>query len=94
MPHYRARVDGRAAATSFTTSKARVLTLASAEHPEMPASVITGGLGWTGSDRWFRQNVVGLRPDYRSGRSTGVAPGHARAVHLEHVSLCSPANRY
>lgn len=53
-----------AVVTSFTPFEARVRTLL-AEHPEMPASVISERVGWTGSDRWFRQNVAGLRPDYR-----------------------------
>ena len=50
--------------TSFTPFEARVRALL-AEHPEMPASVIAERVGWGGSERWFRQNVAGLRPDYR-----------------------------
>lgn len=53
-----------AVATSFTPFEARVRALL-AEHPEMPASVIAERVGWTGSDRWFRQNVAALRPYYR-----------------------------
>ena len=49
---------------SFTPFEARVRALL-AEHPEMPASVIAERVGWGGSERWFRQNVAGLRPDYR-----------------------------
>lgn len=53
-----------AVVTSFTPFEARVRALL-AEHPEMPASVIAERVGWTGSDRWFRQNVAALRPFYR-----------------------------
>jgi len=50
--------------TSFTTFEARVRAIL-AEHPEMPATVIAERAGWTGSVTWFRDNVRGLRPDYR-----------------------------
>ncbi|MEZ5119934.1 MAG: IS21 family transposase [Candidatus Nanopelagicales bacterium] len=50
--------------TSFAPFEARVRALL-AEHPEMPASVIAERVGWTASERWFRQNVAGLRTDYR-----------------------------
>lgn len=50
--------------TSFTPFEARVRALL-VEHPQMPASVIAERVGWAGSDRWFRQNVAELRPDYR-----------------------------
>ncbi len=50
--------------TSFAPFEARVRALL-AEHPEMPASVVAERVGWAGSDRWFRQNVAGLRPEYR-----------------------------
>ncbi len=50
--------------TSFAPFEARVRALL-ADHPEMPASVIAERVGWTASERWFRQNVAGLRTDYR-----------------------------
>ena len=31
----------------------------------MPATVIAGRVGWTGSITWFRDNVRRLRPEHR-----------------------------
>lgn len=51
-------------ATSFTPFEARVKELLR-ETPEMPATVLVERVGWTGSIRWFRDNVKGLRPEQR-----------------------------
>jgi hypothetical protein len=50
--------------TSFSPFEARVRALL-AETPEMPATVIAERVGWTGSIRWFRDNVRRLRPEQR-----------------------------
>ena len=50
--------------TSFTPFEARVRALL-AETPDMPATVIAERVGWTGSIRWFRDNVNRLRPEVR-----------------------------
>lgn len=47
--------------TSFTPFEARVRALL-AETPDMPATVLAERVGWTGSIRWFRDNVSRLRP--------------------------------
>lgn len=52
------------AATSFTPFEARVTELLR-ETPEMPATVLAERVGWTGSIRWFRDNVKRLRPEQR-----------------------------
>ena len=36
-----------------------------AETPDMPATVLAERVGWTGSIRWFRDNVKRLRPEHR-----------------------------
>ncbi len=36
-----------------------------AEVPDMPATVLAERVGWTGSIRWFRDNVKRLRPEHR-----------------------------
>jgi hypothetical protein len=36
-----------------------------AEVPDMPATVLAERVGWTGSIRWFRDNVKALRPEHR-----------------------------
>jgi hypothetical protein len=36
-----------------------------AETPEMPATVLAERVGWTGSIRWFRDNVNRVRVDHR-----------------------------
>jgi len=41
---------------SFTPFEARVRVLL-AETPDMPATVLAERVGWTGSIRWFRDNV-------------------------------------
>lgn len=52
------------AATSFTPFEARVTELLR-QTPEMPATVLAERVGWTGSIRWFRDNVKRLRPEQR-----------------------------
>lgn len=48
--------------TSFTPFEARVRELL-VETPTMPATVLAERVGWTGSIRWFRDNVRRLRPE-------------------------------
>ncbi len=50
--------------TSFTPVEAKVRRLL-AETPEMPATVLAERVGWTGSIRWFRDNVNRVRADHR-----------------------------
>ncbi len=50
--------------TSFTPYEARVRQLL-AETPDMPATVLAERVGWTGSIRWFRDNVNRVRADHR-----------------------------
>ena len=50
--------------TSFTPYETRVRQLL-AETPDMPATVLAERVGWTGSIRWFRDNVNRLRSDHR-----------------------------
>lgn len=50
--------------TSFTVFEPRVRELL-AETPDMPATVLAERVGWTGSIRWFRDNVKRLRPEQR-----------------------------
>ena len=50
--------------TSFTAFEARVRDLLT-ETPDMPATVLAERVGWTGSIRWFRDNVNRLRGDHR-----------------------------
>jgi hypothetical protein len=50
--------------TSFTVFEPRVRALL-AEVPDMPATVLAERVGWTGSIRWFRENVKRLRPEHR-----------------------------
>ena len=50
--------------TSFTVVEARVRELLQ-EVPDMPATVLAERVGWTGSIRWFRDNVKRLRPEHR-----------------------------
>ena len=52
------------AATSFTPFEVRVRQLLS-ETPDMPATVLAERVGWTGSIRWFRDNVNRVRADHR-----------------------------
>jgi transposase len=51
--------------TSFAMVEPRVRALLE-ETPEMPATVLAERVGWTGSIRWFRDNVKQLRPEYRA----------------------------
>lgn len=57
-PHYE-RTPGP---TSFTPFEARVRELLT-QTPSMPATVLAERVGWTGSIRWFRDNVKRLRPE-------------------------------
>lgn len=50
--------------TSFTPYETRVRQLL-AGTPEMPATVLAERVGWTGSIRWFRDNVNRVRADHR-----------------------------
>src|SRR4029079_15096327 len=50
--------------TSFTPVEPLVRQLR-ATTPEMPATVISERVGWTGSITWFRDNVRRLRPEHR-----------------------------
>ena len=50
--------------TSFTPFEARVRQLL-ADTPDMPATVVAERVGWTGSIRWFRDNVNRLRSEQR-----------------------------
>lgn len=54
----------RSGATSFTAFEPRVRELL-AQTPDMPATVLAERVGWTGSIRWFRDNVRRLRPEHR-----------------------------
>lgn len=49
--------------TSFTPYEARVRLLL-ADTPDMPATVLAERVGWTGSIRWFRDNVKRVRADH------------------------------
>lgn len=51
-------------ATSFTPFEAQVRHLLE-ETPDMPATVLAERVGWTGSIRWFRDNVNRLRVEHR-----------------------------
>lgn len=51
--------------TSFTVFEPQVRALL-AEVPDMPATVLAERVGWTGSIRWFRDNVKRLRPEHRA----------------------------
>jgi transposase len=50
--------------TSFTVFEPRVRALLK-QTPDMPATVLAERVGWTGSIRWFRDNVNRLRPEHR-----------------------------
>jgi transposase len=58
------KYERRPAPTSFTPYEARVRELL-AETPDMPATVLAERVGWTGSIRWFRDNVNRVRADHR-----------------------------
>jgi len=51
-------------ATSFTVFEPQVRVLLK-EVPDMPATVLAERVGWTGSIRWFSDNVRRLRPEHR-----------------------------
>ncbi len=50
--------------TSFTEFEPRVRALLE-QTPDMPATVLAERVGWTGSIRWFSDNVRRLRPEHR-----------------------------
>ncbi|WP_442952922.1 IS21 family transposase [Pedococcus sp. 5OH_020] len=50
--------------TSFTEFEPHVRALLT-EVPDMPATVLAERVGWTGSIRWFSENVRRLRPEQR-----------------------------
>lgn len=50
--------------TSFTVFEPRVRALLE-QTPDMPATVLAERVGWTGSIRWFSDNVKRLRPEHR-----------------------------
>jgi len=58
------RYERKAAPTSFTVFEPRVRELLE-QTPDMPATVLAERVGWTGSIRWFRENVARLRPVHR-----------------------------
>ena len=58
------RYERAPATTSFTPFEPRVRLLLS-ETPDMPATVLAERVGWTGSIRWFRDNVNRVRADHR-----------------------------
>jgi transposase len=58
------KYERRPVPTSFTPYEARVRQLL-AETPDMPATVLAERVGWTGSIRWFRDNVNRVRADHR-----------------------------
>lgn len=58
------KYERKPAPTSFTPYEARVRQLL-AETPDMPATVLAERVGWTGSIRWFRDNVNRVRADHR-----------------------------
>ena len=58
------KYERRPGPTSFTPYEARVRELL-AETPDMPATVLAERVGWTGSIRWFRDNVSRVRADHR-----------------------------
>ena len=51
-------------ATSFVVFEPRVRELLE-QTPDMPATVLAERVGWTGSIRWFSENVKRLRPEHR-----------------------------
>ena len=58
------RYERKPGPTSFVVFEPRVLALLE-ETPDMPATVLAERVGWTGSIRWFSENVKRLRPEHR-----------------------------
>jgi hypothetical protein len=58
------RYERLPAPTSFTVFEPVVRALLD-EVPDMPATVLAERVGWTGSIRWFSDNVRRLRPEHR-----------------------------
>lgn len=58
------KYERKARPTSFTPYEARVRLLLS-QTPDMPATVPAERVGWTGSIRWFRDNVKLIRSEHR-----------------------------
>lgn len=56
------RYERAAGPTSFSPFEARVRQLL-VETPSMPATVLAERVGWTGSIRWFSENVARVRPE-------------------------------
>jgi hypothetical protein len=58
------RYERKPGPTSFVVFEPRVRALLE-ETPDMPATVLAERVGWTGSIRWFSENVKRLRPEHR-----------------------------
>jgi transposase len=58
------RYERAPAPTSFTPFEVRVPQLLSVTR-DMPATVLAERVGWTGSIRWFRDNVTRVGGDHR-----------------------------
>jgi transposase len=58
------RYERTPTARSFAVFEPRVQALLKVT-PEMPATVLAERVGWTGSIRWFSENVKRLRPEHR-----------------------------
>lgn len=58
------KYERKSGPTSFTVFEPRVRALLE-QTPDMPATVLAERVGWTGSIRWFRDNVNRLRPAHR-----------------------------
>src|SRR6478736_7980856 len=56
--------ERKPAPTSFTPYEPRVRQLLT-DTPDMPATVLAERVGWTGSIRWFRDNVTRVRAEHR-----------------------------
>jgi transposase len=59
------KYERKPGSTSFTPYEPRVRHLL-AETPDMPATVLAERVGWTGSIRWFRDNLNRVRSDHRA----------------------------
>lgn len=58
------RYERKAGPTSFAAFEPAVRALLE-EVPDMPATVLAERVSWTGSIRWFSENVQRLRPEHR-----------------------------